>query len=381
MRLRFSFVAVALVFGVASANAQSLGDTVALSTKIKEAKERARSYQGRNAEQTERFSKKVRVGRDGRVNISNISGDITVTGGSGDEVSVEAVKRTRGDRDELSRIEIIVEDRAGHVDVRTNHLGRTDHVSVDYTVTMPASASVEVASVSGSVKISSVKGSVRATSVSGTVTATDTPKLESAKSTSGNVSVSGLSTDGDVSAGSISGNVVLKGVKARGLELGSVSGDVLISDATCDRVTAKSVSGGIEYSGAISKGGVYRDHVAFRYRPAHADKSRRVLPQREQLQRFDPLGPADHDRRRRGPLERLAARRRGESARDPRRVWRWQRHAHSPHLQRQHRHREAIAIALLSACTFSIHGPQSVCCCAPLRRGITPRSRHLMRGI
>jgi DUF4097 and DUF4098 domain-containing protein YvlB len=257
MRLRFSFVAVGLVLGVASAGAQSLGDSVALRTKIKETKERARSYQGRGPEQSERFSKKVRVGRDGRVNISNISGDITVTGGSGDEVSVEAVKRTRGDRDELSRIEIIVEDRAGHVDVRTNHLGRTDHVSVDYTVTMPASASVEVTSVAGSVKIASVKGSVRATSVSGTVTATDTPKLESAKSTSGNVSVSGLSTDGDVSAGSISGNVVLKGVKARGLELGSVSGDVLISDATCDRVTAKSVSGGIEYSGAISKGGVY----------------------------------------------------------------------------------------------------------------------------
>jgi DUF4097 and DUF4098 domain-containing protein YvlB len=122
---------------------------------------------------------------------------------------------------------------------------------------VPSSVGLEVGSVSGSVKITGVKGSVRANSVSGEVTATDTPKLESAKSTSGNVSIGGISVDGDVNAGSVSGNVTVKGVKARGLELGSVSGDVVVTDAACDRLTAKSVSGNIEYGGAISKGGVY----------------------------------------------------------------------------------------------------------------------------
>ena len=104
----------------------------------------ARAYQGRERgpEQTERFSRKVRVGRDGRVSIANISGDIVVTGGSGDEVSIEAVKRTRGDRSELARVEIIVDERAGRVDVRAEH-DRSDRIaggaairaSVDYTVT------------------------------------------------------------------------------------------------------------------------------------------------------------------------------------------------------------------------------------------------------
>lgn len=257
MRLRISFVAAALVFGVGAAGAQDLDGRVVARTKAKEARERVRSYQGRGTEQTDRFSRKVRIGRDGRVSVSNIAGDITVTGGSGDEVSIEAVKRTRGDRDELGRVQIIVEDRAGHVDVRTDHTGRNDHVSVDYTVVVPSGASLEVASVSGSLKISGVKGSVRANTVSGTVTAIDTPKLESAKSTSGNVSIGGISIDGDVNAGSVSGNVTVKGVKARGLELGSVSGDVVVTDAACDRLTAKSVSGSIEYGGAVSKGGVY----------------------------------------------------------------------------------------------------------------------------
>src|SRR4051812_26814568 len=39
-----------------------------------------RAYQGRERgpEQTDRFSRKVKIGRDGRVSVSNISGDITV---------------------------------------------------------------------------------------------------------------------------------------------------------------------------------------------------------------------------------------------------------------------------------------------------------------
>ncbi len=110
------------------------------------------------------------------------------------------MKRTRGDRGELARVEIVVEDRAGHVDVRTNHTGRNDHVVGRLHGHGAGAASVDICVGVGQREVSSVKGAVRANSVSGDVTATDTPKLESAKSMSGNVSVSGISTDGDVNA-------------------------------------------------------------------------------------------------------------------------------------------------------------------------------------
>lgn len=79
------------------------------------------AYQGRDRgpEQTERFSRRVKIGRDGRVSVGNISGDITVTAGSGDEVTIDAVKRARGDQSQLGLVRIVVEDRAGRVDVRT----------------------------------------------------------------------------------------------------------------------------------------------------------------------------------------------------------------------------------------------------------------------
>jgi hypothetical protein len=226
----------------------------------------ARAYQGRNRgqDQTERISRKVRIGRDGRVSIANISGDIVVTGGGGDEVSIEAVKRTSGDRSELADVEVVIEERAGRVDIRAEHdrvrsnRGRRgDSASVDFTVTIPATASLDMHSVSGSLKVTGVRGSVRAETVSGNVTTTDTPNLEHAKSVSGDVSLTGAAADGDLTAGSVSGSITAKGLKARGLDLGSVSGDVLLTDVTCERLTIKSVSGSVEYAGTIVRNGRY----------------------------------------------------------------------------------------------------------------------------
>ena len=264
MRLTAPFVIAGLAVVAAPAVAQDTDHRVVVRDVVRTA--RTGAYQGRNngPEQTDRFSRKVKIGRDGRFSLSNISGDIVVTAGGGDEVSIEAVKRTRGDKSELGRVQITVDDRAGRVDVRTEHdqnradrNRQGDHVSVDYTVTVPASVSVDVHSVSGTVKVTGVHGSLRAETVSGGVTINDAPRLEAAKTVSGDVSLTGVTSDGDLSAGSVSGTVRAKGLKARGLDLGSVSGDISLTDVTCERLGVKTVSGGVEYAGGIEKGGRY----------------------------------------------------------------------------------------------------------------------------
>src|SRR5262245_10991285 len=222
-----------------------------------------RAYQGRDRgpEQTERFSRKVRIGRDGRVSVENIAGEITVTGGSGDEVSIDAVKRTRRDRSELGTVRIIVDERGGRVDVRTEHdrFGRNnnDGVSVDYTVTVPTGVAVDVKSISGNVKVSNVQGAVRAESVSGNVTTAGTPRLELSKSVSGDVVLTDAGADADLTASSVSGNVRANGLKVRAIDAGSVSGDVVLLNVTCDRLGIKSVSGNLEYSGTLARNGRY----------------------------------------------------------------------------------------------------------------------------
>jgi len=218
------------------------------------------AYQGRNRgpEVTDHWSRKVKIGRDGRVSLGNISGDMTVTGGSGDEVTIEATKRTRGDKSELDAVQIIVEENTGRVDVRTEYPHReNNHVSVDFVVTVPASASVEMHSIAGSLHITGVQGTARLETISGAVTAASTPRIEVAKSVSGNVELSGTSSDGDLSASSVSGSVRVKGVKARSIRIGAITGSVGVSDAACDRVDMKSLSGSVEYAGTLVKGGRY----------------------------------------------------------------------------------------------------------------------------
>ena len=157
MRIQLSMAALLVTFAAAGAGAQDEAVAAARSH-ARAARELARAYQGRGPEQTERFSKRVKMGRDGRLTVSNVSGDITVAGGPGDEVSIEAVKRARGDRDDLRSVDIEVEDRGGRVEVRTSYSGRNEHVAVDYTITVPSTAGVELNAVAGSLKVTDVKG-------------------------------------------------------------------------------------------------------------------------------------------------------------------------------------------------------------------------------
>jgi DUF4097 and DUF4098 domain-containing protein YvlB len=268
---RTVLVTVIALAGATAAQAQD-ADARLTGARLKPSRSMAEvhAYQGRNqgSEQTERFSRKVRVGRDGRIRVENISGDIVVTTASGDEVSIEAVKRTRGGQGELANVQIIVDERPGRVEIRTEHErnsrdrgGRSDHTSVDYTIAIPSGASIDAHSVSGNVKVTGARGAARAETVSGDVMVVDCPKLELAKSVSGNVTLSGVQTDGDLAAGSVSGDVIAKSVKVHGLDLNSVSGNLSVTDVTCERLAAKSVSGNVEYAGGLARGGNYDINV------------------------------------------------------------------------------------------------------------------------
>jgi len=227
----------------------------------------SRSQSGAN--QTERFSRRVRIGRDGRFSVTNISGEVVVTVGSGDEVSIEAVKRTSGDQRDLGDVTIDVNAGNGRVDVRTLYPDdrarftgrgrgrRTGSVSVDFTITVPASTEVTAKSVSGNIRISGVQGPVRGETVSGSVTTSATPKLELAKSVSGNVDVSDIVTDRALTIMTISGQLRGRNVKARSLELKTVSGNVAIVDAECERIDGQSVSGDITFEGTLARNGRY----------------------------------------------------------------------------------------------------------------------------
>jgi DUF4097 and DUF4098 domain-containing protein YvlB len=211
----------------------------------------------REAEETERISRKFTIGENGRFTLANISGNVTLSSGSGDEVVVEAVKRTRGERRELASVVVEFDERPGRLEVRTRHTARRDRASVDFTVTVPRAATVDLSSISGNVRVSGLLGALRANSVSGSVVVSDSSNVESAKSMSGNVELTGSAADGRLTASTISGTVRARDLKARALAVSSVSGNAELSNVEAERLEAKSVSGHVIFDGAAARNGRY----------------------------------------------------------------------------------------------------------------------------
>jgi DUF4097 and DUF4098 domain-containing protein YvlB len=214
-------------------------------------------------EYTDNFSRTVRLGRTGTFELSNVAGDVTITGGSGDDVRIQAVKRVRRVNESeaktlLAEIEIRVSERPGMVVVETEQSRRRRDVAaaVDFTIAVPSGASVAVRSVSGVLRVSNVRGELRAESVSGDVNLSSVGRLRTVKSVSGDLEVSDVDGE-DVVASSVSGDVMLRNLKARSLDLQTVSGDMRFADLQTDRVTLKTISGDIDFGGRLARGGRY----------------------------------------------------------------------------------------------------------------------------
>src|SRR4051812_29863669 len=179
-------------------------------------------YQGKDDKQVVEAPSQVKtfnVGTNGSLKLSNVSGDVRVTGGSGTEIRVEAKIHGKGSteaeaRAQFDSVKVDMRQNGNRVDVETTH-ERHSRAWVDYTVVVPAGTSIDVHSVSGDVFVSAIGGSVRAETVSGDVTASGLAQVTALSSVSGDVRGTGLSSDGAVTFKSVSGDVTVKTLRAK----------------------------------------------------------------------------------------------------------------------------------------------------------------------
>src|ERR1044072_6366348 len=155
------------------------------------------------------FEKSYRISAGGQVSVSNISGDVVVTGYDGDAIIVRGIKKGR----DSDRVEIEDKSSAGRVDVGVRYPKQCNcDASVRFEVRVPRSVSYNFdgfSSVSGDVDVSGVTGRLRASAVSGDV---------KVKNVSGSVSVNSVSGDVEVEVDRLEGSDDMK--------FSSVSGDV-----------------------------------------------------------------------------------------------------------------------------------------------------------
>ena len=228
--------------------------------------------QGRDAreEQSETSKKTVRIGSNGELDVTNISGNIDIKRGGGNEAIIDIVKVARARTVEEARqllplVRIEINERGNRAEVRTMYPAdhqffssrRNVNVQVHYTITTPAGTRVSARSISGSIRAAEITGDLSLITTSGDVEVLKGRRVSAAKTTSGSVRISDTDSDIAVEAGSVSGNVHLHRVKAPRLELSTVSGNVVMQDVVTDRIEAQSLSGDVEFGGSLKKGGRY----------------------------------------------------------------------------------------------------------------------------
>jgi len=265
-------LAAALVAGAVPAESGQRGDIDARREEIQRRREalrerqaelrRARQEARRGPVATQPFTAVAKIGRQGALTLLNPAGNVTITAGGGDDVRVDAIKRVWARTDAaaragLSDLAIEVNERQGAVDVRTTwQRQRPFDAEVDYTIAVPAGASVSVRALSGDVIVTGVRGELRAEAVTGSIKATSVGQVRQLRTLSGSVSLE--DADGsDVMVSTLGGAVTIRQLKAQSADLRTVGGDLIISDSEAERVTAQSLNGRVELSGRLSRTGRY----------------------------------------------------------------------------------------------------------------------------
>ena len=227
----------------------------------------ASAAQNRNfrAEQTARETHTLAIGANGALELKNISGDIIVTGGSGNRATVEIIRTAHGRTAEdaqrgLDRVKATVTERGNRAVVETQYPNeRQPGYSVDvvYQVSAPAGTSVTINSISGDVRVTGITGATSVEVISGDVSLQDVARLSTAKTASGDIVLTNVASDGTLEAGTMSGDVTVRGVKATRVAIDTIVGDVVVNDVTSQNASLKTMSGDVSFGGTLTKNGRY----------------------------------------------------------------------------------------------------------------------------
>ena len=127
---------------------------------------------------TREWSRQYPLSPGGRVELNNANGSIEVSARPGEAVSAAAVMTARAMRDDRANAlldDVKIEETATleHIRVATVRGGRDRGVRVDYKLTVPPDARIELTANNGSVTVRGLAGHVKAMVVNGPVELTD----------------------------------------------------------------------------------------------------------------------------------------------------------------------------------------------------------------
>lgn len=191
----------------------------------------------------EEIDKSAQADPRGEVVISNVSGEVEVTGWDRNEVHVNADLS-----DGVERLDFKTSGARTTIEVVLPK-GHSYQGSTDLVVHVPRNSALAITTVSADQTVKDVRGVQRLQAVSGMIQTELWNEDLELKSVSGDVNVRGHNGKGVLRANTVSGGLRLEDVGPE-MELGSVTGDMQVRVAELSRARIKTTNGNLELRAA-----------------------------------------------------------------------------------------------------------------------------------
>lgn len=199
------------------------------------------------------FDRSYAVSGPLRLDLTNASGDVHISGSGDGKVHIHGdVRLSGGFGDSHKRLDAFIANPPIEQKEDTIHIGKdfshTRNVSINYDIEVPHGTQVATTVASGSQDIRSVAGPVKVQSASGSIHVAQIERDAQLTTASGSVDATDLGDD--VHANSASGNVSVSNVKGD-VRINAVTGTIHVTK-TAGRVEAETATGSVDVQGVAN---------------------------------------------------------------------------------------------------------------------------------
>ncbi len=193
---------------------------------------------------TDRFD----VAPGGTLAMENLTGDVAVRGGEGNQVEIVQdfffdMDSKRDAEDALERFRAVITHSGDRVKVKGSTRSGKRHVTTSYRVTLPRDFNVSVETIGGDVLLEEMQGEVSLETLGGDLEVSDLTGSLAAESAGGDITVNDLSGGADLETSG--GDLELSGAREGPFRLKTAGGDITLRDIFGE-VRAKTSGGDIE---------------------------------------------------------------------------------------------------------------------------------------
>ena len=171
-------------------------------------------------------------------------GNITVNAGEDGTIQVIATKKA-GREGNLDQIEIEMVEQDGGLEIKTEKSTRLQNISVDFEITVPAGAQVDLYTTGGNVGVADLDGKVKVETMGGNVRVDGGSGRIDVQTMGGNINIH--NANGEVDAHTMGGNIDISGGSDR-VDAKTMGGNIDVRDAN-GLIRLDTNGGDVDYQG------------------------------------------------------------------------------------------------------------------------------------